>query len=99
MEREAGNRMALDPIEGQTEGTGENAGAEDQSAGLAPLYDRVEQALGKGGLVDVLADKDRPLAAVLADLTPDSAAALAQRARAANVSQLIGARANISLAS
>ena len=99
MERNAGNGIALDPVEDQTEGTGENAGASDQSAGLAPLYDRVEQALRKNQLVDALADKDMPLAAMLADLTPGSATALAQRARAANVSQLIGARANISLAS
>ncbi|CDX21069.1 hypothetical protein MPLDJ20_110358 [Mesorhizobium plurifarium] len=97
MERNAGSGIALDPVDDQTEGTGENAGASDKSAELAPLYDRVEQAL-KDRPVDALADKDRPLAAVLADLTPGSVAALAQRARAANVSQLVGARANISLA-
>jgi len=99
MDRKIGNGTVLGGVEDQTEGTGEDAGAEDQSAGLAPLYDRVEKALGKGGLVDALADKDRPLAAVLADLTPDSATTLVQQAHAANVSQLIGARANISLAS
>lgn len=45
MERNAGSGIALDHAEDQTEGTGENAGASDQSAELAPLYDRVEQAL------------------------------------------------------
>ncbi|OHV69219.1 hypothetical protein LCM4577_21600 [Mesorhizobium sp. LCM 4577] len=98
MELNAGSGIALDPAEDQTEVTGENAGASDQSADLAPLYDRVEQALAKDRPVDAMTDKDRPLAAMLADLTPASAAALARRARAANVSQQIGARANISLA-
>lgn len=98
MERNAGNGIALDPADDQTEGIGENAGAGNQSAELAPLYDKVEQALRKDRPVDALADKDRPLAAVLAGLTPGSVVALAQRARAANASQLVGARANISLA-
>ncbi|TIR16668.1 MAG: hypothetical protein E5X34_25385 [Mesorhizobium sp.] len=98
MDRKIGDGTLLDSADDQTEGTGENAGASDQSADLAPLYDRVKQALAKDRPVDALTDKDRPLAAVLADLTPGSAGALARRARAANVSQLVGARANISLA-
>ncbi|UCI24606.1 HNH endonuclease [Mesorhizobium sp. B2-8-5] len=98
MDRKLDSGTVLDGAEEQTNDTGEQAGAKDQTAELAPLYDRVEQALKKHPPADALANNDRPVAAVLADLTPDATDALYRRARAAATSQLIGARANISMA-
>src|SRR5882757_7614879 len=100
MDRKISDGTVLVGAGEQADDTGELAGAREQSAELVPLYDRVEQALGKvKPTAAALANKDRPVAAVLADLLPDSAAALVQKAQAATVSQLIGARSDISLAS
>jgi len=98
MERNAGKGIALDPAGGQVDDTGELASATDQSAELAPLYERVGEVLKKDRLDEALADKDRPVAALLADLSPGTADALLRQARSANASRLIGAGSDISLA-
>ncbi|TGP49698.1 hypothetical protein EN873_27510 [bacterium M00.F.Ca.ET.230.01.1.1] len=87
MDRKLDSGTVLDGAEEQTDDTGELAGAKDQTAELAPLYDKVEQALKKHPPADALANNDRPLAAVLADLTPDATPALYRRARAATTSR------------
>lgn len=86
---ETGKGMILDGADGQPEDTGELAGAQDQSAALAPLYEKIERVL----------DGDRPVAALLADLSPETTNGLLRQAHAANASQMIGAGADISLAS
>ncbi|ESX87050.1 glucosaminidase domain-containing protein [Mesorhizobium sp. LNJC403B00] len=86
---ETGKGMILDGADEQTDDTGELPGAQDQSAALAPLYEKIERAL----------DGDRPVAALLADLSPETTDGLLRQAHAANASQLIGAGADISLAS
>ncbi|WP_095203836.1 glucosaminidase domain-containing protein [Mesorhizobium carmichaelinearum] len=88
MEHKIGNG-AIDGADEQADGAAPLAGDQDKSGELAPLYEKVEQAL----------IKDRPTAALLAALSPDTTNALIQRASVAAASQLVGARTNISLAS
>lgn len=98
MERNVGKGIAFDPEE-QVDDTGDLPGAKDQSKALAPLYDKIERALDKDRPAQAQPVAEQPVAALLADLSPDATDALFRHAHAAHASQLIGARANISVAS
>ncbi|MEZ2329936.1 HNH endonuclease [Mesorhizobium sp. RCC_202] len=98
MERDPRNAMLPDDIDNQIDVAGDLPGAKDQSDALAPLYDKIRQALDKTAPAEVQPVADQPVVALLADLSPETMDALLRQARATNLSQLIGAHSDISLA-